>query len=65
MLDAYIIDRIRQDKEKIDRRDQPHVNDLDDGRPAVDIKTPEKVSERGVLDITDFFKIQLEGIVRE
>ena len=40
MLDAFIIDRIRRDQDKIDRRDQPHVNDLDDGRPPVDIKHP-------------------------
>ncbi len=67
MLDAYIIDIIRREGEKKDDRVQPSVgvDDFEDPRTQVDIKTPEKPSERGVLDITDFFKIELEGIVRE
>lgn len=67
MLDAYIIDIIRRKGEKKDDRVQPSVgvDDFEDPRAPIEIKKPEKVSERGVLDITDFFKIQLEGIVRE
>ena len=66
MLDAYIIDIIkRREEEKRDDRVQPSVDDFEDPIAPIEIKKPEKVSERGVLDITDFFKIQLEGIVRE
>ena len=67
MLDAYIIDRIRRDQERKDDRVQPSigVDDFEDPRLPVDIKRPEKVSERGVLDITDLFEIQLKGILHE